>query len=107
MKDERIDKLPTCWSITAFRCSPKQKVLIHGEWGAEPLLGAIFRKSLQAGAYPFVVPYTSDWIESTCATLPPNSTLPYMSLSRKSIGPTTPARVFGRDQHQGALPIRS
>jgi aminopeptidase len=65
MKDERIDKLADLLVNYSLQVQPKQKVLIHGEWGAEPLLGAIFRKSLQAGAYPFVVPYTSDWIEST------------------------------------------
>ena len=65
MRDERIDKLADLLVNYSLQVQPKQKVLIHGEWGAEPLLGAIFRKSLQAGAYPFVVPYTSDWIEST------------------------------------------
>jgi len=65
MKDPRIDKLADLMVNYSIQVQPKQKVLIHGELGGEPLLAAVFRKCLQAGAYPFVVPYTADWIEST------------------------------------------
>jgi len=64
MKDPRIDKLADMLVNYSVEVQPKQKVLIHGEFGAEPLLSAVFRKCLQVGAYPFVVPYTSDWVES-------------------------------------------
>ncbi len=65
MRDARIDKLADLLVNYSLEVQPKQKVLIHGEWGGEPLLAAVFRKCLQAGAYPFVVPYTADWVEST------------------------------------------
>ena len=65
MSDPRTDKLADLLVNYSLEVQPKQKVLIHGELGAEPLLAACFRKCLQVGAYPFVVPYTADWIEST------------------------------------------
>ncbi len=65
MSDPRIDKLADLLVNYSIKAQPKQKVLIHGEMGGEPLMAAVFRKCLQAGAYPFVAPYTSDWFVST------------------------------------------
>ncbi len=65
MRDPRIEKLADLLVNYSIKVQPKQRVLIHGELGAEPLLSAVFGKCLQAGAYPFAVPYISDWIEST------------------------------------------
>jgi aminopeptidase len=65
MRDPRIDKLADLLVNYSVKVQPKQKVLIHGELGSEPLLSACFKKCLQAGAYPFAVPYISDWTEST------------------------------------------
>lgn len=65
MKDTRIDKLADLMVNYSLNVQPKQKVLIHGEFGGEPLMAAVFKKCLQAGAYPFVVPYVHDWLEST------------------------------------------
>ena len=64
MQDPRVDKLADLLVHYSVEVQPKQKVLIHGEFGGEPLMAAVFRKCLAAGAYPFVVPYTHDWIES-------------------------------------------
>ena len=64
MRDPRVDKLADLLVEYSVEVEPKQKVLIHGEAGGEPLMAAVFRKCLKVGAYPFVVPYTHDWIES-------------------------------------------
>jgi len=64
MKDPRIDKLADLLVHYSTEVKAKQKVLIQGELGGEPLMAAVFRKCLAAGAYPFVVPYTSDWVTS-------------------------------------------
>ncbi|NPV41356.1 MAG: aminopeptidase [Anaerolineae bacterium] len=65
MRDPRIDKLADLLVDYSVKVQPKQKVLIHGELGSEPLISACFKKCLQAGAYPFAVPYIADWVEST------------------------------------------
>ncbi len=64
MKDPRIDKLADLLVHYSVEVQPKQRVLIQGEFGGEPLMAAVFRKCLSVGAYPFVVPYTADWVES-------------------------------------------
>jgi aminopeptidase len=64
MTDPRIDKLADLLVDYSLEVQPEQKVLIHGELGGEPLLAAVYKKCLQVGAYPFVVPYTHDWLES-------------------------------------------
>jgi len=64
MQDPRVDKLADLLVHYSIEVQPKQRVLIHGEFGGEPLLAAVFRKCLQAGAYPFVVPYTRDYFDS-------------------------------------------
>ena len=64
MKDPRIDKLADLLVDYSTEVKPKQKVLIQGELGGEPLMAAVFRKCLAVGAYPFCVPYTSDWVTS-------------------------------------------
>lgn len=62
MTDPRIDKLADLLVNYSVEVQPKERVLIHGELGGEPLMAALYKKCLQAGAYPFVVPYTHDWI---------------------------------------------
>ncbi len=64
MKDPRVDKLADLLAHYSIQVQPKQRVLIHGEFGGEPLLAAVFRKCLAAGAYPFVLPYTRDYFDS-------------------------------------------
>lgn len=64
MTDPRIDKLADLLVHYSLDVQPEQRVLIQGELGGEPLLAAVFKKCLQAGAYPFVVPYTHDWLEN-------------------------------------------
>lgn len=76
MKDPRIDKLAELLVHYSIAVQPKQKVLIHGELGGEPLMAAVFRKCLAAGAYPFVVPYTADWIESVLEYATPEQFTP-------------------------------
>ena len=64
MRDARVDKLADLLAHYSIEVQPKQRVLIHGEFGGEPLLAAVFRKCLAAGAYPFVLPYTRDYFDS-------------------------------------------
>ena len=64
MKDARIDRLAKMLVHYSTDVQPGQRVLIHGEWGGEPLLAAVFRECLASGAYPFVVPYPSDYFDS-------------------------------------------
>lgn len=64
MKDARIDKLADMLVTYSIDVQPGQKIMIHGEMGGEPLMAAIMRKCLQVGAYPFVIPYTTDYFES-------------------------------------------
>jgi aminopeptidase len=64
MADPRIDKLADLLVNYSVEVQPKERVLIHGEFGGEPLLAAVYKKCLQAGAYPFVVPYTHNWMET-------------------------------------------
>jgi hypothetical protein len=48
----------------SVKVQPKQKVLIHGELGSEPLISACFKKCLQAGRIHS--PYRNcRWVEST------------------------------------------
>ena len=65
VKDTRIDKLADLMVNYSLEVQPKQRVLIHGEFGGEPLMSAVYNKCLQAGAYPFVVPYVDDWVGNT------------------------------------------
>ena len=64
MKDPRIDQLADLLVDYSVKVQPGEKVLIQGEMGAEPLLSAAFNKCLAKGAYPFVFPYTEDWMVS-------------------------------------------
>ena len=72
MKDPRVDKMADLLVDYSVEVQPKEKVLIHGEIGAEPLLAAIFRKCLAKGAYPFVFLPTADWTESILRYAKPN-----------------------------------
>jgi len=64
MKDPRVDKLADMLVNYSIDVQPEQKIMIHGELGAEPLMAALMQKCLQKGAYPFVIPYTADYFES-------------------------------------------
>lgn len=64
MRDPRTDKLADLLVDYSVDVQPQEKVLIQGELGAEPLLAAVYRKCLAKGAYPFVIPYTEDWVVS-------------------------------------------
>ncbi|HEY60665.1 MAG TPA: aminopeptidase [Anaerolineae bacterium] len=64
MKDPRIEKLADLLVNYSVEVQPKQKVLIHGEGGGEPLMMAVFDKCLQKGAYPFILRYPYNWYDS-------------------------------------------
>jgi len=64
MKDARIEKLADLIVNYSIEAQPRQKILIHGELGAEPLMAAVRRKCFQAGAVPFVIINTHDYFES-------------------------------------------
>ena len=64
MRDPRTDKLADLLVDYSVKVQPGEKVLIQGEMGAEPLMSAAFNKCLAKGAYPFVFPYTEDWMVS-------------------------------------------
>jgi len=72
MRDPRTDKLADLLVNYSVEIQPKEKVLIHGELGAEPLLAAVYGKCLEKGAYPFVFPYTADWVENILRHAKPN-----------------------------------
>lgn len=64
MNDPRIDQLADLLVSYSVKVQPEQRVLIQGEMGGEPLMSAVFKKCILAGAYPFVVPYTTNWVTS-------------------------------------------
>ncbi len=56
MKDPRIEKLADLLVNYSVAIQPEEKVLIRGSAVAEPLLVEIYKKVLQAGAYPMLIP---------------------------------------------------
>ena len=65
MKDPRIEKLASMLINYSVTVQPKQRVLIHGENGADPLMLELYRQCLQLGAYPYVVPYPDGYFPTT------------------------------------------
>jgi len=61
MPDPRIAKLADMLVDYSIGVQAKQRILIHGESGAEPLLMELFKKCLQKGAYPYVTSYPQDY----------------------------------------------
>jgi aminopeptidase len=61
MTDPRIEKLANLLVNYSIGVKPKQRILIHGESGSEPLLRELFKQCLQLGAYPFISPYTEEY----------------------------------------------
>jgi leucyl aminopeptidase (aminopeptidase T) len=57
MKDPRVDKLADLLVNYSLGVQPRQRVMIQGDFGGEPLMSAVMRKCLQVGAYPFFIPY--------------------------------------------------
>ena len=57
MKDPRIQRLAEMMVQYSTDVQPKQKVLLRGSAVAQPLLLAIYQEVLQAGAYPFLMPF--------------------------------------------------
>ena len=64
MKDARVDKLADLLVNFSLEVQPKQRVMLQGATGGEPLMGAIMQKCLQASAYPLYVPYYSEYFEN-------------------------------------------
>ena len=64
MKDIRIDKLADLLVNFSLDVQPKQRIMLQGASGGEPLMGAIMQKCLQAGAFPFYVPFYSEYFEN-------------------------------------------
>ena len=93
MNDPRIDKLADLLVNYSLEIQPKQRVMIQGYFGGEPLMQAVFRKCLQAGAYPFFIPYGSKYFEDIFRYASPdmfeNILKPY-----KDIIETVDARLF-------------
>ena len=56
MRDERIEKLADLMVNYSVKMKPGDKVVIRGSADAEPLLKALYVKSLQAGAFPLLMP---------------------------------------------------
>ena len=63
MKDARVDKLADLLVNYSLGVQPKQRVMIQGDFGGEPLMSAVMRKCLQVGAYPFFIPYAPGHFE--------------------------------------------
>lgn len=61
MHDPRVEKLANLLVNYSIGVQPKQRVLINGESGSEPLLMELFKQCLQLGAYPFISPYPQDY----------------------------------------------
>jgi len=64
MKDPRVDKLADLLVNYSLGVQPKQRVMIQGDFGGEPLMSAVMSKCLQVGAYPFFVPYGPQHFEN-------------------------------------------
>ena len=64
MKDPRVDKLADLLVNFSLGIQPKQRVMLQGDLGAEPLMSAIMAQCLQKGAYPFFTPYSSQHFEN-------------------------------------------
>ena len=64
MTDPRIEKLANLLVNYSVGVKPKQRILIQGESGAEPLLKEIFKQCLQLGAYPFISSYPDEYFYS-------------------------------------------
>ena len=62
MKDPRVDQLADMLLTYSLEVKPKQRVLIQGEKGCEPLMMAAYAKCLEMGAYPFPMLYPSELI---------------------------------------------
>jgi aminopeptidase len=56
MNDPRVEKLAELLVDYCTDIQPEQKVLIQGESPAQPLLLALYKKTLEKGAYPFMLP---------------------------------------------------
>lgn len=84
MTDQRTEKLASLLVNYSIGVKPKQKVLIHGESGSEPLLNEIFKQCLQLGAYPFISPYTEGYFYNVIRYAQPEQfheiLQPYMDL---------------------------
>jgi len=64
MKDPRVDKLADLLVNFSLNIQPKQRIMLQGEVGGEPLMSAVMQKCLQKGAFPFFVPYNSQYFEN-------------------------------------------
>jgi aminopeptidase len=62
--DPRVEKLAGLLVNYSIGVKPKQRVLIHGESGSEPLLMECFKQCLQIGAYPFITTYPEEYFYS-------------------------------------------
>lgn len=63
MADPRVEKLAELLVDYSIGVKTGQRILIHGERGAEPLITAIYNKCLERDAYPFPWLYISSYYE--------------------------------------------
>jgi aminopeptidase len=56
MVDPRVEKLADLLVNYSIEAKPGQKVLLHGHAQAQPLLLELYKKILQIGAHPFLLP---------------------------------------------------
>ena len=72
MIDPRIGKLADLLVEYSLDVQPKQRVMLQGEIGGEPLMSAVMGKCLQKGAFPFFVPYYSKYFEKNFRYVKPD-----------------------------------
>ena len=92
MKDPRIEKLASLLLNYSIAVKPKQRILINGESGSEPLLMELFNQCLQAGAYPFVATYPDSYFPSVIRYAQPEQ-FPYILEPYLNMVKTCDARI--------------
>ena len=79
MKDPRIDKLAEMLVDYSIGVKAGQRILIHGEKGAEPLISAIYHKCLERGAFPYPWLYISEYLEGLFLHCDPKNYAQFLS----------------------------
>jgi aminopeptidase len=64
MHDPRTEKVADLMVNYSLGVQPGQRVMIQGALGGEPLMAEISKKVIQAGAFPMLAPYYSEYFEN-------------------------------------------